>query len=167
MRTFGLRCRAVPLGLSASGWPGPGTALTWTDPESRPVMMSPVPILLYHSISAGPPDWISTFTVSPVTFRTHLDVVVASGRQPITVSQFTDGLQGKAELPARPVLITVDDGFADFADNALPALTERKLPSTLTLQRARSPAERRKVSFRQPICCGRQIFPALRRKAWK
>jgi peptidoglycan/xylan/chitin deacetylase (PgdA/CDA1 family) len=94
-------------------------------------MMSPVPILLYHSISADPPDWISTFTVSPVTFRTHLDVVVASGRQPITVSQFADGLQGKAELPARPVLITVDDGFADFADNAMPALTERKLPSTL------------------------------------
>ena len=28
MRTFGLRRRAVPLGLSASGWPGPGTALT-------------------------------------------------------------------------------------------------------------------------------------------
>jgi hypothetical protein len=28
MRTFGLRCRAVPLGLSASGWPVPGTALT-------------------------------------------------------------------------------------------------------------------------------------------
>jgi peptidoglycan/xylan/chitin deacetylase (PgdA/CDA1 family) len=94
-------------------------------------MMSPVPILLYHSVSADPPDWISTFTVSPVTFRTHLDVVVASGRQPITVSQFADGLQGKAELPARPVLITVDDGFADFADNAMPALTERKLPSTL------------------------------------
>jgi hypothetical protein len=27
MRTFGLRRRAVPLGLSASGWLGPGTAL--------------------------------------------------------------------------------------------------------------------------------------------
>lgn len=27
MRTFGLRRRAVPLGLSASGRPGPGTAL--------------------------------------------------------------------------------------------------------------------------------------------
>jgi peptidoglycan/xylan/chitin deacetylase (PgdA/CDA1 family) len=94
-------------------------------------MMSPVPILLYHSVSADPLDWIATFTVSPVTFRTHLDVVVASGRQPITVSQFADGLQGKAELPERPVLITVDDGFADFADNAMPALTERKLPSTL------------------------------------
>lgn len=28
MRTFGLRRRAVPLGLSVSGWLGPGTALT-------------------------------------------------------------------------------------------------------------------------------------------
>jgi hypothetical protein len=27
MRTFGLRRRAVPLGLSVSGWLGPGTAL--------------------------------------------------------------------------------------------------------------------------------------------
>ena len=47
------------------------------------------------------------------------------------MSQLADGLQGKAELPARPVLITADDGFADFADNAIPALAERKLPSTL------------------------------------
>ena len=29
------------------------------------------------------------------------------------------------------MLITVDDGFADFAGHALPALAERKLPSTL------------------------------------
>lgn len=34
MRTFGLRCRAVPLGLSASGWPGPGTALTGLTKEA-------------------------------------------------------------------------------------------------------------------------------------
>jgi peptidoglycan/xylan/chitin deacetylase (PgdA/CDA1 family) len=94
-------------------------------------MMNPVPILLYHSISPDPPDWIAPFTISPATFRAHLDVVVASGRQPITVSQLADGLQGKAQLPARPVLITADDGFADFADNAIPALAERKLPSTL------------------------------------
>jgi peptidoglycan/xylan/chitin deacetylase (PgdA/CDA1 family) len=94
-------------------------------------MMNPVPILLYHSISANPPDWIATFTVSPAMFRAHLDVVVASDRQPITVSQLADGLQGKVPLPARPVLITADDGFADFVENAMPALTERKLPSTL------------------------------------
>jgi peptidoglycan/xylan/chitin deacetylase (PgdA/CDA1 family) len=94
-------------------------------------MMSPVPILLYHSISADPPGWIAPFTVSPAMFSAQLDAVVASGREPITVSQFIDGLHREARLPARPVLVTVDDGFADFADNAMNALAERKLPATL------------------------------------
>jgi peptidoglycan/xylan/chitin deacetylase (PgdA/CDA1 family) len=94
-------------------------------------MRSPVPILLYHSILADPPGWIAPFTVSPAVFSAHLDAVIASERQPITVSQLADGLQGKARLPTRPVLVTVDDGFADFANNAMPALAERSLPSTL------------------------------------
>jgi peptidoglycan/xylan/chitin deacetylase (PgdA/CDA1 family) len=70
------------------------------------------PILLYHSVCVSPPDWIAPYTVSPETFATHLDAVMATGLQPLTVSQF-------------------DDGFADFAENALPALADRKMPSTL------------------------------------
>ena len=99
--------------------------------DQRRRALSPIPILLYHSVSVGPPDWAADFTVTPATFRAHLDTVAASGREPITVSQLADGLAGRVPLPARPVLITVDDGFADFADNAMPALAERKLPSTL------------------------------------
>ncbi len=91
----------------------------------------PVPILLYHAISDDPPGWIAPFTVGPAAFAAHLDVVAASGRQPLTVSQYLDGLRGSAPLPERPVLITFDDGFADFATAALPALTRRGLPSTL------------------------------------
>ena len=94
-------------------------------------MPQPVPILLYHAITADPPAWIAEFAVTPAVFRAHLDAVVASGRQPLTVSQYTDARSGVIPLPPRPVLITVDDGFADFADNALPALAERRLPSTL------------------------------------
>jgi peptidoglycan/xylan/chitin deacetylase (PgdA/CDA1 family) len=89
-----------------------------------------VPILLYHAVSDDPPEWIATYTVSPATFAAHLDAVVASGRVPLTVSQYADGRRD-GTLPERPVLITVDDGFADFGSNALPALAERNLPSTL------------------------------------
>lgn len=96
-----------------------------------PAELDPVPILLYHSVSDAPVDWIAPYTVSPTTFAAHLDAVVASGRHPLTVSQFTDGLRGTASLPARPVVITFDDGFADFADNAMPALADRNFPSTL------------------------------------
>ncbi|MDR0341916.1 MAG: polysaccharide deacetylase family protein [Nocardiopsaceae bacterium] len=94
-------------------------------------MTGPVPILLYHSVSADPPSWIAPFAVSPATFAAHLELVMASGREALTVSQYLDGLRGKTALPQRPVLITVDDGFADFADHALPALAARNLPSTL------------------------------------
>jgi peptidoglycan/xylan/chitin deacetylase (PgdA/CDA1 family) len=94
-------------------------------------MPNPVPILLYHSVSADPPSWIAPFAVSPATFAVHLDEIVASGREPLTVSQYIDAREGRNVLPRRPVLITVDDGFADFAEHALPALMKRNLPSTL------------------------------------
>lgn len=104
------------------------------DPTYSPrneALLNTVPILLYHAVTTDPPNWIAPFTVSPATFSTHLDIVIASGRQPLTVSEYVDGLCGTIALPPQPVLITVDDGFADFADNALPELAERKLPSTL------------------------------------
>jgi peptidoglycan/xylan/chitin deacetylase (PgdA/CDA1 family) len=94
-------------------------------------MPTRTPILLYHSISPDPPGWIAPFAVSPAAFAAQLDAVIASGRQPLTVSRYADGLCGRAPLPPRPVLITVDDGFADFAEFALPALAERNLPATL------------------------------------
>ncbi|HEY6311549.1 MAG TPA: polysaccharide deacetylase family protein [Streptosporangiaceae bacterium] len=92
--------------------------------------MTRTPILVYHSVCADPPDWIAPYSVSPKTFSAHLDAVAASGRQPLTVSQYADGLRA-ATLPPAVVLITVDDGFADFADYALPALADRKMPGTL------------------------------------
>jgi peptidoglycan/xylan/chitin deacetylase (PgdA/CDA1 family) len=94
-------------------------------------MRSPVPILAYHSVSADPPAWIAPFAVSPAAFARHMDAVVASGREPVTVSHYADGLRGQCALPERPVLITVDDGFEDFAHSALPVLADRGICSTL------------------------------------
>ena len=112
-------------------------------------MMNGTPILVYHSVSADPPDWIAPYSVNPETFSAHLDAVAASGRQLLTVSQYADGLRGAASLPARAVLITIDDGFADFADTALPALLARKMPSTLYVTTG-ALADRRQESVLPP-----------------
>ena len=86
--------------------------------------MTSVSILLYHSISEAASDGIESFTTTPAEFGAHLDAVVASGLPVLTVSEFAARRE-----PA--VVITFDDGFADFAEHALPALAERGLPSTL------------------------------------
>lgn len=92
----------------------------------------PIPILLYHSVSDDPDPWIRRFAVSPRTFARHLDLVTVQGGTTLTVSAFADALaHGPSALPERPVLITFDDGFADFRDAALPALLARDMAATL------------------------------------
>ncbi|MEU0933966.1 polysaccharide deacetylase family protein [Embleya sp. NPDC005971] len=90
-----------------------------------------VPVLLYHSVRDDPPPWIAPFTVGPAEFGRHLDRVLASGRVPVDLDRFTEALHGGRDLPRHSVLITFDDGYADFARYALPQLVERDLPATL------------------------------------
>lgn len=90
-----------------------------------------IPILVYHSVSDDPPDWISPLTVTPRTFSTHLDLIAESGREAVTVTTLVRSLQDRNPIDRPLVLITFDDGFADFARSALPALERHGLASTL------------------------------------
>ena len=93
-------------------------------------MTETIPILLYHSVSTKPPTWVAPFTVTPRTFASHLDLIVSSGRTVLTVSQLEEAMRGRAPMPRRPLLVTFDDGFADFL-RASDELASRNLPSTL------------------------------------
>lgn len=90
-----------------------------------------VPILLYHSVSDDPPPWIAPFALAPAAFGRHLELIRASGRTALTVTDYATKLGDPATLPERPVLITFDDGLADFREKALPALQRAGLPVTL------------------------------------
>lgn len=92
-----------------------------------------VPVFLYHAVMEDPPDWIAEFTVTPKQFGEHLDAVVDSGRTPVTISALADHLAGRAPLPARPVLLTFDDGFADLPGPTAEALAGRGLSATAYL----------------------------------
>lgn len=95
--------------------------------------MKPIPILLYHTVSDEVSGAIVPFNVRPRSFRHHLDLIVDSGRTAITVSRFVDALMGRSALPERPVILTFDDGYADFAGTAAPALAARGLTGTIYL----------------------------------
>jgi peptidoglycan/xylan/chitin deacetylase (PgdA/CDA1 family) len=91
-----------------------------------------IPILLYHSVSDDPAEWIAPFTLSPRAFEAHMDALVEARTSTWTVSELVDALRCKpVQLPDRLVLVTFDDGFADFSEAALEAMAARGIRSTL------------------------------------
>jgi peptidoglycan/xylan/chitin deacetylase (PgdA/CDA1 family) len=92
--------------------------------------LAAIPILLYHAVSERSSPVLCEFTISPMGFRRQLDEIVASGATAYSVSGYLCALDAGV-LADRAVVITFDDGYADFYDCALPLLEERLLPSTL------------------------------------
>ena len=69
--------------------------------------------------------------MKPEVFRRHLDLIASLGCQPLTVTEMAKRLQPGRSWPARPVVITLDDGFADVASVVAPALAARGFPATV------------------------------------
>jgi peptidoglycan/xylan/chitin deacetylase (PgdA/CDA1 family) len=91
---------------------------------------TPIPVLLYHGVAPTAPAAVQPWVMHPDRFAAHLDLIVERRLTPLTVSQMVDAGRGEAPMPERPVVITFDDGLADFAEHAWPALRERQLTAT-------------------------------------
>jgi peptidoglycan/xylan/chitin deacetylase (PgdA/CDA1 family) len=91
-----------------------------------------LPILMYHSISNQASAAFRSFAVPPRHFAEQMAYLHMHGYTPLTVSQLvTLRTEGPERLPTRPVVITFDDGFADFATEALPILKRYQFAATL------------------------------------
>ena len=91
---------------------------------------SPTPILMYHSVSADPPEGFAAFSVSPARFDSHLKLVRGEGFRPMTVSDFVVARE-RGRVPERAVVLTFDDGLADFYHEAAPVLARHDIRATL------------------------------------
>jgi peptidoglycan/xylan/chitin deacetylase (PgdA/CDA1 family) len=92
-----------------------------------------VPILMYHYIrivdaSTDPLGY--RLSVAPDAFAAQMDWIADNGYTPITMATFTACLRGQQTCPARPVVLTFDDGYADNALEALPVLQQRGFVGT-------------------------------------
>lgn len=84
-----------------------------------------VPILTYHyiQINPDPRDLLGfALSVTPADFAAQMDWLAANGFHPITPSDLFAFLSGTRGLPSRPVILSFDDGYADFYTTALPIL---------------------------------------------
>ncbi len=116
VKTLAIRLRFIPGLLRSLAPGGPRFA---------------IPVLMYHRVSPGGPKATEQWRIEPARFRRHLAALDAAGYQGITLDQLRRGLYEGEPLPRRPVVMSFDDGYQDFADNAWPALRRRGFGSTV------------------------------------
>jgi len=91
-----------------------------------------IPILMYHSISSYASAGFRPCIVSPESFDKHLSYLEQYHYTSLTITQLVQAMaNGGSTLPARPVVLTFDDGYADFYSAALPALQRHGFTATL------------------------------------
>lgn len=84
-----------------------------------------VPILMYHYIRDYnyPKDAAGmVLSVSPANFDQQMAYLSSNGFTPITLDTLAAIYANQAPAPAKPVVITFDDGYIDFYANAYPIL---------------------------------------------
>ncbi|MFD4768151.1 polysaccharide deacetylase family protein [Streptomyces niveus] len=95
-------------------------------------MSTGVPILMYHALAHRPAPSARALSVSPDAFAEQLALLGERGFTPLTTAALAAVWRGGAgRLPARPVLITFDDGYEGVHRYALPALARHGFAATL------------------------------------
>jgi len=93
-----------------------------------------LPILMYHHLQ--PSDQATKngqmgLTVTPETFAAHLEYLTQKGYHPITPDQLLAFFTQNQALPGKPIMLTFDDAYSDFADFAYPLLNQYHFPATM------------------------------------
>lgn len=84
-----------------------------------------VPILMYHYVSPLPEgaDEIRIgLTVTPDTFRQHVEYLHREGYATVTFDELNRALLTGTALPPKPIMLTFDDGHIDHYTNVFPVL---------------------------------------------
>jgi peptidoglycan/xylan/chitin deacetylase (PgdA/CDA1 family) len=104
--------------------------------ESAPdrAATTPVPILMYHVIG-DPPAGASypDLYVSRSDFEAQLSWLARHGYHAVTQRDVWNHWHRGQALPARPIVLSFDDGYRGVADIALPSMQARQWPGVLNL----------------------------------
>lgn len=92
---------------------------------------APVPVLMYHSVATAPNDATRELSVAPEAFAEQMACIGDRGLTPVNTADLAASWRSGRPLPARPVLITFDDGYEGVHRHALPVLAKHGFASTL------------------------------------
>jgi len=110
-----------------------------TDPQSSALLFGPkskdeidVPILMYHSILRSSHSG-SEYIISEADFERDLKFLSENGYQTIVMQDLIDYVDGKGNLPEKPVVLTFDDGYFNNYSYAFPLLQKYKSKAVISI----------------------------------
>ena len=92
-----------------------------------------VPILMYHYVSELPPNpdrYRLDLTVLPEDFKAQLQYLADAGYHTITLTDLYLHLAQGYPLPAKPIILTFDDGYRDAYEVVFPLLLDYGFTAT-------------------------------------
>ncbi len=84
--------------------------------------------LMYHRFGDGT---YPTTNITMEQFKAHLDALKQANIEIISMDRFMDYINKGQEFPENMALITIDDGYRSFFQNAWPIISAQKIPVTL------------------------------------
>ncbi|MND40868.1 Poly-beta-1,6-N-acetyl-D-glucosamine N-deacetylase precursor [compost metagenome] len=118
----------LSISLSAVLWQLPH--LAWSETLAHNPTLT---VIGYHEITNRKNALIPEYAVSTTHFKQHIAWLKNNGFHFISVDQLIQANQGQSQLPEKPVLLTVDDGYASFYQNAYPIIKANKIPVVLAV----------------------------------
>lgn len=114
----------------------PQLILAELHPSKAPLPSGPVtyvPILLYHyiRINPNPRDRVGySLSTPPAMFRAQMLYLADHGFHVISLHQAVVAIRNHSGLPSHPVVLTFDDGYADFYTTAIPIMRTHGFTAT-------------------------------------
>lgn len=93
-----------------------------------------VPVIMYHDIL---PEKKVFFDVTPEEFEQRLQLIKQKGLTPISMDQLVTHLRTGLPLPAKPILLTFDDGYSGHYDYVYPLLKKYSYPALFAIYTAK------------------------------
>ncbi len=91
-----------------------------------------VPIIMYHQITKNP-DKKGKYTVTYEQFEADLKHIKSKGYTTVTVTDLIKYVNGEKELPGKPIVITLDDGFETVYEYVYPLLKKMNMRAVVSI----------------------------------
>lgn len=104
-----------------------------TPPASAPVTVIHVPILMYHyveHVKDRRDTMRQKLNINPEILDQQLKTLDEAGYTYLFMNDIAEAIDQKKPLPPKPVVLTFDDGYADFYTGALPILEKHHAKAT-------------------------------------